>query len=76
MCPIVPSGGWVDGPITFETESVWARRARVQRYVALRFRASAGDLVAAVFRAPTRNVVTHAEVCATNQRIRVSDRNS
>ena len=28
MCPIVPSGGWVDGPIIFETESVWARKAR------------------------------------------------
>ena len=31
MCPIVPSGGWVDGPITFETEGVWAREAREAR---------------------------------------------
>jgi hypothetical protein len=71
MCPIVPSGGWVDGPITFETEGVWAREAREARTQSatlvepMRLHAVARESRAR----PTLSALTHADVCTTNQSV-------
>jgi len=71
MCPIVPSGGWVDGPITFETEGVWAREAREARMQSatlvepMRLHAVARESRAR----PTLSALTHADVCTTNQSV-------